>query len=232
MASGSQQASSFRKKAEPSLIPAPPSNTASAHARRPTAGGKALAAAERESDALEKFDERWIYIEPKALNVPLDIDSLVVVDGKFDEDRFRTLTRPGKAATGLRYVRLVEMYIAWYNDQIDDPTVKSAPPTSKENCWKFLHSLVEHAKSAIYACEFFSEGLGFDNKACSWVRCRRLGSAHAVATKPAAALPTPLLSYLEEAVLDENSRVDSGFACKPVFGGMTWSGHPQVHLSG
>ena len=155
-----------------------------------------------------------IYIELKALNVPLYIDSLVVVDGKFDEDRFRALTRPRKAATGLRYVRLVEMYIAWHNDQIDDPTVKSAPPTSKENFWKFLHSLVEREvgrlapKSAIYALEFFAEGLGFDNEACSWVCCRRLGSAHAVATKPtnhAATLPIPLLSYLEEAVLDENA---------------------------
>ena len=105
----------FTKAAQVPSFPVPPLEEKTLPRITPKAGATAENAEAKEKAALETFDVKSleIYLELQERGVEMEIDS-ILKEVKSDEDwvvAFSSLVRPKRAATGMRYARLLENLI-------------------------------------------------------------------------------------------------------------------------
>ena len=185
----------------------------------PRAGGGPSANGEKETAALEDFDRRAleIYAYLSTSHVEMDIFRIL---REYQEDeawmaQFRSLVRPRRAATGLRYVRLMEKYVSWVKSL---PEGEVTAPFDKDVVWRYIHSLTQAGvgrftpKSVQHAIQYFADAFGAECLVSGYRRIRRMVEAHTQRDVPrvgAPMIPVSVLAFLEDAVT--SPKVARGF---------------------
>eukprot|EP00435_Cladocopium_sp_Y103_P040990 s2430_g11.t1 len=174
---------------------------------------------QREKEELDKFHKECmeIYKQVKRLGVSMEMEEIVEKDGVLDEDRFRRLTTPNRAGTGLNYTRLMTRFLNWGQSQ--ERIVGAGVPVDQLlGVLEFTEHLVQAEcgyltpRSFLYAMDFFGNALGFAPNGGRWNRAKRLAASYAASkTTPTSRAPgfvKATMIALEAAVLD-------GYLTKP-----------------
>ena len=205
----------FTKAAQVPSFPVPPLEEKTLPRITPKAGATAENAEAKEKAALETFDVKSleIYLELQERGVEMEIDS-ILKEVKSDEDwvvAFSSLVRPKRAATGMRYARLLENLITWTKAKEGETGTKSRGLLDRESVWAYLHDLSLKGvgrytpKGVVNAIRFFGEAFGLESSAVLCRRVKKLTESHCKETKPrnqAPMLTLKTLELLEAAVTD------------------------------
>ena len=173
------------------------------------AGGGPLGASEKEAAALEDFDRRSLEIYASLAPLPgVEMDITRILGDQQDDAewllQFKALVRPRRAATGLRYTRLMEKYLAWVQDR---PEEERQNPFDRDLVWKYIHSLTIASvgrftpKSVQHAVQFFADAFGAECLVSGYRRIQKLVESHVRRDLPrqsAAMIPVDVLSFLED----------------------------------
>ena len=181
---------------------------------KPLGGGAARSGAEKEEKLMADFDMRClsIYTSFIDLNVEMEITEILshLTGSQEWAEAFSCLTRPKRAATGLRYIRLLENYLVWARKE-SEPHSHVVDPINKEVVWLYLHALVKESagaytpKSFLLAFRFLGEAFGFSLEAFGYQRNRKLIESHSRTLKPknkAPMIPVKTMEFLECCVED------------------------------
>ena len=181
---------------------------------KPLGGGAAQSGAEKEEKLMADFDMRClsIYTSFMDMNVEMEITEILshLTRGQEWTEAFSCLTRPKRAATGLRYIRLLENYLQWVKKETE-PHPHPVDPIDKEVVWLYLHTLVKDSvgaytpKSFLLAFRFLGEAFGFSLEACGYQRNKKLIESHSRTLKPknkAPMIPVKTMEFLECCVED------------------------------
>ena len=215
---GESAPSKFQKRAESPVLPRDAITPFKpADPVKPIGGGAAKSGEEKEKRLMDDFDLRCLSIYTQFLerNVEMEITEILSHLGGGEDSSewgaaFASLTRPKRAATGLRYIRLLENYINWLKRESGDKS-QTLDPIGKEVVWHYLHHLAKEEvgahtpKSFLLALRFLGEALGFCLEAFSYQRNKKLIETHARALKPknkAPMIPIKTLEFLECCVED------------------------------
>ena len=157
---------------------------------KPIGGGAAKSGEEKEKRLMDDFDLRCLSIYTQFLerNVEMEITEILRHLGGGEDSSewgaaFASLTRPKRAATGLRYIRLLENYVNWLKRESGDKS-QTLDPIGKEVVWHYLHHLAKEEvgahtpKSFLLALRFLGEALGFCLEAFSYQRNKKLIETH------------------------------------------------------
>ena len=186
MESGKPVSERSEKEPAPFLKPAnpPPPGDTSRHvrsAKRRKRGEAPVTMAEVEAEALSKYNKdcTYIYDKFKRLNFEMDLVSMVEPGGVLDKDRFRLLTRPNRASTGLNYSRLIDRYLRWRRERTDLDE-KKGPLDLRMGILDYVEYMMQKQvgyltpRSFLYAVDYFSSAFGFEHKGKFWNRAKRL----------------------------------------------------------
>ena len=188
------------------------------------AGGGPPGTQEKESSALEEFDRRSLGIYANLTSLPgLEMDiSRILSDDRDSEEwlpQFRSLVRPRRAATGLRYVRLMEKYLQWAQERSEE---ERANPFDRDLVWKYIHSLTVAnvgrftPKSVQHAVQYFADAFGAECLVSGYRRIKKLVETHVRRDVPrvsAPMIPVDVLSFLEDTVASPKVRWGLRVAC-------------------
>ena len=212
---------SFQKRA----TPPPPSREPSEdrrsrgrdRSRRRRRGHKEhgpLSMAQKETQEMEKYfcDSLDIFeILLKKYKVEMELAEIIAPSGKVDVERFRLLTRPKRASTGLNYVRLMERFLSWRRDR-PELDKRTGGLDSKMGVLDFVESLIQEQvgyltpRSFLYSLDYFATAFGFLATGGSWNRAKRLAGVYASSkvtpTSRAPLFTKTTLASLEVAVQD------------------------------
>ncbi len=173
---------------------------------------------EREAKELKRFHAfaLRIYDSMKCLEVPMDLDELVMKEGGLDEDRFFTHTCPNRAATGLRYARCVQGLLKWVSGiPVEERKARGARTNlARLYVVDYMEYIIQVGVgyntpyTLLYSLDFFGKAFGFCLEGNLWDRCRRLANRY-VNLKPADVNRAPpfrkdFMATLERIVLDQN----------------------------
>ncbi len=203
----------FAKVAQVPEFPAPQLEEKTLPKLTPKAGATAENAESREKAALDVFDMKAleIYLELQERGVEMEIDS-ILKEVTSDEDwvvSFSSLVRPKRAATGLRYARLVENLITWTKVREGEAGPKNKGILDRDSVWTYLHDLSLKGvgrytpKGVVNAIRFFGEAFGLESSSVLCRRVRKLTETYCKQTKPknqAPMLTTKTLELLESTV--------------------------------
>ena len=169
---------------------------------------------QKESAEMEKYFKESLDIFSlllKKFKVEMELATIIAPEGKVDEARFRLLTRPKKAGTGMNYVRLMTRFLGWRMNR-SDLDRREGGFDAKFGVLDFVESLVQDEtgyltpRTFLYAVDYFAIAFGFNAVGGHWHRAKRLASSYAASkTTPPSRAPffTKLtMSSLEMAVLD------------------------------
>ena len=215
---GESAPSKFQKRAESPVLPRDAITPFKpADPVKPIGGGAAKPGEEKEKRLMDDFDLRCLSIYTQFLerNVEMEITEILSHLGGGEDSSewgaaFASLTRPKRAATGLRYIRLLENYVNWLKRESGDKS-QTLDPIGKEVVWHYLHHLAKEEvgahtpKSFLLALRFLGEALGFCLEAFSYQRNKKLIETHSRALKPknkAPMIPIKTLEFLECCVED------------------------------
>ena len=181
---------------------------------KPLGGGAAQSGAEKEEKLMADFDMRClsIYTSFMDMNVEMEITEILshLTRGQEWAEAFSCLTRPKRAATGLRYIRLLENYLQWVKKETE-PHPHPVDPIDKEVVWLYLHTLVKDSvgaytpRSFLLAFRFLGEAFGFSLEAFGYQRNKKLIESHSRTLKPknkAPMIPVKTMEFLECCVED------------------------------
>ena len=211
----------FAKVAQVPEFPTPPPEEKTLPKVTPRAGATAENAESKEKAALETFDMKAleIYLELQERGVEMEIDS-ILKEVTSDEDwvlSFSSLVRPKRAATGLRYARLVENLITWTKVKEGEAGPKNKGILDRDSVWTYLHDLSLRGvgrytpKGVVNAIRFFGEAFGLESSSVLCRRVKKLTETYCKQTKPrnqAPMLTLKTLELLESAVT--NPSIQSG----------------------
>ena len=207
-----KQETPFLKRAVPPTYPVTPSNVREVQEPRPRGGATAHAAEEAEAKALRDFDARAvaIYVELDEKGVEMEITGILM--GVPQEEwmaSFASLTRPKRAGTGMRYVRLLENFLEWTRKSGPEGVPVEKDILQREVVWKYLHTMTQEGRgkrtptSFLHALQYFGDAFGCDSNAVKCKRCRKLADVHAKADKPRSQAPmfnVKTMDFLEQSV--------------------------------
>lgn len=153
--------------------------------------------------------------------VSMDITNLVFDGVDINDNKFKLYTEPRSSGTGLRYARLMErlleFYWGKYGQEARDPRV-----VGKDVVLQFIEHCItgncgfRTPKAILYALDFYSIILGFEDSGSKWPRCKKIAddfASKAPPRNPAPFLDTPFLSFLEECVLNESMDTSERLTC-------------------
>ncbi len=167
-----------------------------------------------ELEQLEKYNgrARAVFERLVVAKVKMDLVDLVFDASHgppLDGERFALHTEPKSASTGLRYVRLIERLLDFY-DETTSPE-SELNPVSGAVVTAFIESLIENEagyrtpQAVMYALDFFGVVFGFHRKGAGWDRCLKVSGTYASKRPPrtgADFLTPEMLMYLEKVVND------------------------------
>ena len=131
--------------------------------------------------------------------------------GRFDRDRFRLLTRPNRASTGLNYTRLMTRFLNWRSanrGDLDSLESLDARLGVLEFVEHLMHQQVGYLtpRSFLYAVDYFASAFGYEMRGGAWNRAKRLALSFAKsktsATSRAPGFQKATLVALERCVMD------------------------------
>ena len=169
---------------------------------------------DREKSDLERYykDTYAIYSFFRREGVAMDLGSIVDPDKEEDLEKFRLLTAPNRASTGLGYARLMRRHINWKLDR----GVMAPPGSSPDLIMGLLDYIIfltqkevgfMTPRSFMYAWEYYSRAFGYVADGPHWGRAKRLCGQYAQAREggvsKAPAFTRATMLALERIVLDE-----------------------------
>ena len=180
---GDSEQVAFQKVAKPPPHQSPGKED---HSKRRRRGTAPTSMAQKESDALHKYNKDCIYVYEKFKKYGFEMDLTAMVEhgGTFDKERFRLLTRPNRAATGLNYVRLMDRYLRWRRERSDLGS-KESPLDGRMGVLEFVEYMMQKQvgyltpRSFLYAVDYFSSAFGFEHRGKFWNRAKRLALSFA-----------------------------------------------------
>eukprot|EP00435_Cladocopium_sp_Y103_P061748 s675_g23.t1 len=218
-----EEAVRFAKPAEPPPPPPPPDKPERGRRRRRDTDVPQSVAAMEAKD-MSKFNKDCItvYDKLKKLRVEMEIQPLVEQGRHFDKDRFRLLTRPNRASTGLNYTRLMIRYLDWRSGREDLESGTSSD--AKMGVLEFVEHLMQKQvgyltpRSFLYAVDYFAGAFGFSMAGGNWNRARRLAlsfaESKAAPTSRAPGFIKATLAALERCVMDPYLSKPERVACR------------------
>ena len=221
--SGKDAEVKFIKPATPPPPPPPEDKPSRDRRRRRRDAEPPQTMAAAEAKEMHKFHKECkdIYDNLKGLGVDMEISPLVEQGKNFDSDRFRLLTRPTRAATGLNYTRLMNRFLHWRSDRVE--LNDAAGLAAKLPVLEFVEHLMQKQvgyltpRSFLYAVDYFTGAFGFSMSGGSWNRARRLALSFAKSkvtpTSRAPGFLKATLAALEQCVLDAYLQKPERVAC-------------------
>ena len=213
----------------------------------PKGGGGHGGSKVKEDSMLAEFDARSmkIHTELGARDVEMEVDDILktLKDDQWTE-AFQSLVRPKKAATGMRYVRLMENFLEWVRKHEVANGGTLVNPVGKDLVWLYLHDLTKSSvgrmtpKSFLHALQFFSEALGYPTDAVRCRRTRKLVDVHSKPTKAKSQAPmftVETMDYLEQVVTDpslpKGYRVAAGKLRLCIQASLRWDDLAKTHFA-
>lgn len=175
-----------------------------------------------EQKKLDDYDSRTkaIYEGLVVADISMDITNLVYDGREINDEKFKLYTEPRSGGTGLRYARmmerLLEFYWAKYGQEAKEPRV-----VGKDFLLQFLEHCISNngyrtPKAMLYALDFYSVILGFEEPGSKWPRCKKIAddfASKAPPRNPAPFLDAPFLSFLEGCVVNEKMDIAERLTC-------------------
>eukprot|EP00435_Cladocopium_sp_Y103_P051800 s1825_g16.t1 len=168
---------------------------------------------DREDVEMEKFHSMSLelYKTLKELGVVMELRQLVEKSGSINEMRFRLHTSPNRAATGLRYARVMKNMFDYAADK-DAADPEQEGFLGKVPVIEYVEHLIQSGagyrtpQAVLYSMDFFSKAFGFELRLGTLERVRRLALRYAQ-SKPdhvsrADSFSKEFMLFLEKAVLD------------------------------
>ena len=172
---------------------------------------------------MEKYykDAFAIYSFFGTKGVDLDLKEIIEKGQSQDDEKFKLLTAPSRASTGLGYSRMMRRFIDWRLGRRDLDVVEGSPG-QKMGILDFTIHLVQiesgrmTPRAFLYAWEFFSKAFGYQADGPHWGRAKRLSSQYAqireVGVSKAPAFTKTTMMALESIVLNKEVSVDQRLA--------------------
>ena len=146
-----------------------------------------------ELEQLEKYNGRALAVFERLVvaKVRMDLIDLVFDESKdppLDGDRFALHTEPKSASTGLRYVRLMERLLDFYDENVNQESESN--PVSGAVITAFIESLIVNEsgyrtpQAVMYSLDFFGVVFGFQRKGAGWDRCLKVAGTYASKRPP------------------------------------------------
>eukprot|EP00435_Cladocopium_sp_Y103_P012323 s2411_g3.t1 len=178
----------FVKPAQPP--PTPPRESSPERKRRRRAAETPSSMAGVEAKEMHKYNKEClaIYDKLKDMKVPMEIQTFVDQGRSFDRDRFKLLTRPSRAATGLNYTRLMNRFLTWREKKSDLEGLENLG--SRLGILDFVEHLMHTQvgyltpRSFLYAVDYFATAFGYEVRGGAWNRARRLALSFAKSKTP------------------------------------------------
>ena len=180
---------------------------------------------ERELAELKRFQEIScaIFVDMQEMGLRMDIGELVVGDdGSLDLDRFMLHIAPSRAATGLRYARLMRNLIRWTSEN-PNPFKNKEASVEKLNVLGYLEWMVNREtgsrtpQSLLYALDFYARAFGFGIGGSHLERSKRLSLRYSqlkrTDRKAAPMFSRRFMWILEEVALDDRRPLPQRVAC-------------------
>lgn len=190
----------------PNLPVDPPPKLALRTEQTPRGGSTFGGADAKEKAALDSFDikalEIFLELQERGFEMEIAILKELKDDGEWTE-AFVSLVRPKRAATGLRYARLVENMINWIKRKEQRTGEQVKDILDRESVWIYLHDLSMKGigkytpKGVVNAIRYFGEAFGVDSSAVLCRRVRKLTESYCKQTKPKSQAPMLTLKTLE-----------------------------------
>ena len=125
----------------------------------------------REAEQLKKYNEgcEGVYNWMRRMGYEMELTAILEEKGPLDKERFKALTKPNRAATGLNYVRLMIRFFEWRFRKTDLDS-RSGSLDGRMGLLEFVEHLIASQagyltpRSFLYAVDFFSTLFGFDPK--------------------------------------------------------------------
>ena len=213
----------------------------------PKGGGNHGGSKEKEDYTMAEFVSRAmrIHAELGARGVDMEVDDILrTLKGEQWTEAFQSLVRPKKAATGMRYVRLMETFLGWVQKHEEENGGTLTNPVGKDLVWLYLYDLTKTSvgrmtpKSFLHALQFFSEALGYPTGAVRCRRTRKLVDVHSKPTKAKSQAPmftVETMDYLEQVVTEPNLpkgyRVAAGKLRLCIQASLRWDDLAKTHFS-
>ena len=145
-----------------------------------------ISMSDREKADLKRYysDTHAIYSFLKMRGIEMDLKSIVESGRTLDEDKFRLLTAPNRASTGLGYARLMRRLMDW-NLKSSGLGVKEGSPDQVMGVLNFVIHLTQKEvgymtpRAFLYAWEYYARAFGFVPDGPHWGRAKRLCSQYA-----------------------------------------------------
>ena len=190
----------------------PPKKSRSRHRRR-RRKEEAKTMAGREAEQLKNFESgcEGVYNWMRRLGYEMELTAILEEHGPLDRERFKTLTRPNRAATGLNYVRLMTRLLEWRfrKPELDS---RGGDLDGRMGVLEYVEDLISKQvgfmtpRSLLYAIDFFGVLFGFDAKGKYWARAKKLAAGYAQSkttpTSRAPAFGRDTMRALEMATID------------------------------
>ena len=161
-----------------------------------------------------KFDNLCLRIFEELVILSVDMELLGDVcgqSGQMDTEKFKLLTAPRSAGTGVRYAQLVWTYVEKMSHEYSTATRPAI--FGVQAIQTHIHGLIGEETgfmtplSFIYAVEHFATVFGFDSPGTRSPRCRRFAldySKKAPEKRQAPSFTVSFLDYMERYVLDQS----------------------------
>ena len=158
----------------------------------------------------------------RRLGYEMELTAILEENGPLDRERFKSLTKPNRAATGLNYVRLMTKLLEWRfrQPQLD---AREGELDGEMGILEYVEELISKQvgfmtpRSLLYAIDFFGALFGFDAKGKYWARAKKLASVYsqskATPTSRAPAFGRDTMRALEMATIDPFLRKPVRAAC-------------------
>ena len=174
----------FSKKAVPPIITMPFAPLEKLAPRRnPGPRLKSTSMAEREAESRLVYHDMTlaIYDRIKSIGIEMELKDIVEEGVALDVDRFKTLTAPNRAATGLGYARLMVRLLDWR----EEPGLGRQILRGCEAWSARLHRVphpaevrIHDTRTFLYSVDYYAKAFGFSP---SWFRAKRLSDSYAKA---------------------------------------------------
>ena len=209
----------FGKRAKPPADPEKAKTTTAPELKSGIPSGRPTDLTSKEVSELEKFTKKAksLYSKLDDHGVKMDLAELVEKEnGYLDHERFQAHTTPNRAATGLRYARLLEAHFRWLR-VIDNPFEGRENAFEKLNVLGYMEYVIHRnagartPQSILYAVDFFGKAFGFEVAGSHFNRAKRLSLRYAQANKGervgAPMFTRATLVALETILLDEGAPI-------------------------
>ena len=132
----------FKKRALEPLWPVAPSEVVVPKEPRPRGGGSHGGAKEKEEATMAEYDSRsmQIYLDLELRGVDMKVSEILKpLKEESWTEAFQSMVRPKKAATGMRYVRLMENFMDWVKRHEEANGGTLVNPVGRDLVWLYLY---------------------------------------------------------------------------------------------